>query len=210
MSHSFASLIGALVATGLLAWSGTASAEMVSTGGIAALGGGYSSSDAPLGASTELRIDLRGRVASRCELLTPPTATGALRLDREGESQSAFAIDCNAPFIMRVRSGQGGFASIDPTPGIATLVPYQMAVAVGTDAGRQDLGWCDAAALGEAPAGICAYGASNPQGGWSSGDATAINQKGSLRLRWRQQNKSDAPLLGVYRDTIVIQLEVRS
>ena len=45
--------------------------------------------------------------------------------------------------------------------------------------------------------------------GWSSGDETAIDQTGTVRLRW-EENKSGAPLLGDYRDTIVIELEVRS
>lgn len=208
MSQSLASLIGALVATTMLAWSGAASAETLSAD-MAAMGSGYTALDAPLGAPTELRIDLTGRIASRCDLVTPPVAMGRLAVTRAGQSQSAFTIDCNAPFILRVRSGKGGFASVDPTPGIETMVPYQLGVTVETDAGRQDLGWCDAAALTDDAVADCAFAPNAARRGWSSGEATAIDRTGALRLRW-EESTSDAPLLGAYRDTIIIELEVRS
>ena len=204
-----ASLIGALAATGLLAVAGAVSAEPVGAANTAALGTGYTAADAPLGSPTELRIDLQGRVAARCELVTPPAPMSRLALTRDGESQAAFAIDCNAPFVMRVRSGEGAFASVDPTPGIATRVPYEVSVAVGTDAGRQDLGWCDAAALTDAAVGACAFSPAAASHGWSSGDATAIDQTGAVRLRW-QADPEGSPLLGDYQDTITIELEVRS
>lgn len=208
MSQSLASLSGALVAATLLAggYAGAASAETLA---VAAMGSGYTAMDAPLGSPTELRVDLKGSVAPRCELVTPPAEMSRLPLTRDGESQSGFAIDCNTPFILRVRSGEGGFASVDPTPGIETLVPYQVSVAVGTDGGRQDLGWCDAAALTEVSAGSCAYAPAGATRGWSSGEAVAIRQTGALRLRWKE-NTAGAPLLGAYRDTLIIELEVRS
>lgn len=176
---------------------------------VSVFGSGYTAADAPLGAPTELRIDLKGRVPARCEVVTPPAAMDNLALTRAGEDEAGFAIDCNAPFILRVRSDKGGFASVDPTPGIETLMPYQLAVAVGTDAGHQNLGWCDAAALTDAGAAGCAFSPAAASQGWSSGEATAINQTGALRLRW-DQTASGTPLLGRYRDTIVIELEVRS
>lgn len=208
MSQSLASLIGALAATAMLVAAGAVSAEPSGADAMA-MGAGYTAFDAPLGSPTELRIDLKGRVAARCDLTTPPAPMSRMALDRAGEARSAFAIDCNAPFILRVRSGQGGFASVDPTPGIETLLPYQVAVAVGTDAGQQNLGWCDAADLAAAASGGCAYSAAAASGGWSSGEATAIDQTGALRLRWDDKT-TGAPLLGDYRDTIVIELEVRS
>lgn len=208
MSRSPASLIGALAATAMLAAAGAVSAEPSGADAMA-MGAGFSTMDAPLGSPTELRIDLQGRVAARCELVTPPAPMSRLALTRDGESQAAFAIDCNAPFIMRVRSGEGGFASVDPTPGIATRVPYEVSVAVGTDAGRQDLGWCDAAALTDAAVGACAFSPAAASRGWSSGDAAAIDQTGAVRLRW-QADPEGAPLLGDYQDTITIELEVRS
>ena len=61
--------------------------------------------------------------------------------------------------------------------------------------------------LTEGGAGGCVYGAGE---GWSSGDDTAINRRGALRLRWDGQAKADTPALGRYNDTIVIELEVRS
>src|SRR5690606_22879026 len=129
------SLIGALAATGLLAAAGGAAAEPLD---VLANGPGYTAADAPLGSPTELRIDLKGRVEARCELTTPPAPMDGMALDHAGEARSDFAIDCNAPFIMRVVSGAGGFASLQPAPGIATLKPYQLSVTVGTDEGRQD------------------------------------------------------------------------
>lgn len=172
-------------------------------------GPGYSAADAPLGGPTELRIDLKGRVPARCELTSPPVISGQLPIHRAGESETAFAIDCNTPFLLRVRSGAGGMASVEPTPGITTLMPYEVAVAVGTDAGRRDLGWCRSEALAGGAADGCAFSAAGAERGWSSEDATAIDQTGTVRLRWREA-PADAPLLGSYRDTITIELELRS
>lgn len=203
-----ASLIGALAAAALLAGSGAAFAETLPGANALAMGAGYTAMDAPLGSPTELRIDLTGRVAARCELVAPPAAMQQLRLDRAGESRAAFAIDCNTPFNLKVRSSRGGFANARPTPGVEALAPYQVSVAVNTDAGRQDLGWCDAAALKAEESGCAFAGAAGAQG-WSSGDATAIDQTGELRLRWRGQD-DETPLLGAYGDTITIELEVRS
>lgn len=207
MTRTLASLIGALAATTVLAGAGMASAQAAV--GTAALGAGFTAMDAPLGAPTELRIDLKGRVPARCDLIAPPVLSGVLAVQRAGETEAGFKIDCNAPFILRVRSTQGGFASVNPTPGIETLAPYELSVAVSTDGGVQNLGWCDAAALTDAAATGCEYAPGSAARGWSSGDATAINQTGSVRLRWDEKT-TGAPLLGDYRDTIVIELEVRS
>ena len=207
MSRSLASLIGALAATGLLAVAGVAVAE---PSDLLANGAGYTASDAPLGSPTELRIDLKGRVEARCDLTTPPSPMDNMAVAQAGEAHSDFAIDCNAPFILRVVSGSGGFANTQASPGIAPLKPYQLSVALGTDEGRQDLGWCQASDLSaNAAATGCAYSPGSATGGWSSGEATAIDQTGSLRLRWDDKT-TDAPMLGEYRDTIVIELEVRS
>ena len=203
MARPFASLIGALAATGALAAAGSCLADT------AAYGSGYSASDAPLGAPTELRVDLRGRVAPRCDLTTPLTGLDGFDLNKSGQAQGAFAIDCNAPFRLRVRSERGGFGGDAQLAGVEPLAPYQMAVTVGTDAGRQDLGWCDAAALGAQASGACAYGANAPAGGWASGDAVAIQQTGAVSLRWQAPGEGQARL-GAYQDVIVIELEVRS
>lgn len=206
MSHSFASLIGALAATTLLAGAGMASAE---TPNAASLGGGYSATDAPLGAPTELRIDLTGHVAARCDLVAPPVLSNDLNLSKAGRTEASFSIDCNAPFTLRVRSSAGGFANETATPGIATLAPYELSIAVRTDDGVRELDWCDADALTDDAVGGCEYAPNAASGGWSSGDATAIDKTGSVRLRWNDQSEG-APLLGQYRDNIIIQLEVRS
>ena len=205
MSQSLAKLIGALVASAGLAWTGAAVAEPFNA---AALGAGYSSADAPLGAPTELRIDLRGQVSARCEVV-PPSALGRIQLNDAGEVSGAFGIDCNTPFILRVKSANGGMASVQPLYGVAPMADYQLGVEVGTDQGRRDLGWCASAELAPDAAGACAFGATSPLGGWSSGDAIAIRQSGEIHLRWDGQDDG-APRLGAYQDNIVIEVEVRS
>ena len=172
-----------------------------------AMGTGYTAADAPLGSATELRIDLRGEVAPRCELTSRPAFNTNFDVNRRGDLQSAFGIDCNAPFNLRVRSDHGGLSSDDPAIGTVALVPYELSIDVGTDAGLRALGWCASDQLTEGGAGGCVYGAGE---GWSSGDDTAINRRGALRLRWDGQAKADTPALGRYNDTIVIELEVRS
>lgn len=205
MSHPLASLIGALAASTALACAGAAMAETSP----AALGAGYSSADAPLGASTELEIQVRGRVAARCEVATPPGGLDRMDMGRRGQAQSAFGIDCNTPFLFRVRSEHGGFAGDGGLNGVQALAPYQVQVELGTDQGRQNLGWCDAAALSTAPSGSCAYAATAGDGGWSSRDAVAIKEAGALTLRWDAPAEGEARA-GAYRDTIIIELEVRS
>lgn len=205
MTHPFNKLTGAFAATMLLGWAGSSFAAEP----VAALGAGYSAADAPLGAPVELQIDLRGQVAARCDLSTPPSFGGRMDFGQSGQAQSTFAIDCNTPFILRVTSRNGAFAGVDPAPGVAAETPYEVSVEVGTDAGRQNLGWCRADALAEQSSGACAFGAGSPAGGWSSGEATAIDQNGSIRLRWEDADDA-APRLGAYSDVIVIELEVRA
>lgn len=206
MTRPLASLIGALAATGVLAAAGPCLADAADA---TAFGGGYSASEAPLGAPVELTLDLRGQVPARCQVTTPPAGLTGFDLNAAGEAQSAFAVDCNAPFLMRVRSERGGFGTDTSVANVEALAPYRMAVSVGTDAGRQDLGWCEASALVAQAAEGCAYGASAPLGGWSSGDATAIRQSGSVTLRWNAPARGQARL-GAYQDVIVIEMEVRA
>ena len=205
MTHSLNKLIGGLSGAILLGFAGTAAASEP----LAALGAGYSSMDAPLGAPTELQVELRGQVAARCDLTAPPALGGHLNFGRSGRVQSAFAIDCNTPFVMRVRSRHGAFVSAEPAPGAAARTPYEIHVEVGTDAGRQNLGWCESASLGDEGAGSCAYASRAVGGGWSAGDATAIEQSGSIQMRW-DEPEADAPRLGSYSDVIIIELEVRA
>ncbi len=176
----------AVLACGLLA-AGSASAE-------------FSPTEAPLGDPVELAVELRGRVAARCELTTAPRPAG-VRLHQAGEAEGDFRIDCNTPFNMKVRSANGGFAGRAAV--LSAALPYEVGVRLGKGAGAHDLGWCDSAALKGAGATGCAFGGAS---GWSSGDEIAIDQEGRLKLRWRE----GAPIAGDYRDIITIELEVRS
>lgn len=186
---------------------GSALAAPVSGVGAAGLGAGYTASDAPLGQPTELRIDLRGEVSARCRMASPPMLAGTLNFNREGDAQARFGLDCNAPFSLRVRSGEGGFAAEEFREGIARQVPYEIAVDVDTDRGISALGWCRSDQLSDRSTGGCIYGSGE---GWSSGDATAINRSGTMHLRWNAPAEGEAPVLGKYRDTIVVELSVRS
>jgi hypothetical protein len=171
----------------------------------AALGSGYTAGDAPLGAPTELRIELSGTVAPRCRMTSAPALAGQPDLTRQGEMRAQFGIDCNTPFRLRVRSGEGGFSAQDPHDGAARLIPYEIAVAVDTDSGTNALGWCGADQLAN-QGGSCAFG----RDGWSSGDATAINRSGMVQLRWAAPGTAGTLPLGRYRDTIVVELAVRA
>jgi len=205
MAHSLARLTGALVASAGLAWTGAAGAEPLNT---AAPGTGYSAADAPLGAPTELRIDLRGQVAARCEVV-PPTGMGRIRLSDAGRVSGAFGIDCNTPFILRIKSANGGLTAIQPLPGIAARTDYALGVEVGTSEGPRTLGWCASIDLAPDAGGSCAFSATAPLGGWSSGAAVAIRQSGEIHMRWDGQD-SATPRLGAYQDNIVIEVEIRS
>ena len=205
MSRPFATLIGAYAAMTVLACAGAAAAEQPGL----ALGAGYTSIDAPLGAPTQLKVDLQGRVQSRCELVAPLADLSGMDMNSGGSVQGAFAIDCNTPFILRVRSERGGFATDAAIPGVELLAPYQVGVQLGTDSGNQNLGWCDAASLAPEGSGSCDYSATSPAGGWSSGEAVAIDQTGEIRLRWDRPAAGQARF-GNYNDTITIELEVRS
>lgn len=206
MRRSAPSPIAALAAVYAL---GCASGAYADPASLAALGAGYSAIDAPLGAPAELHIDLHGQVAPRCELTAPLAGFGDFDMNHRGAAQGAIAVDCNTPFLLRVRSQHGGFASDAALSGAQAVAPYQVALQVGTDRGRQDLGWCDSAALAAHAATDCPYAADGAHGGWSSGDAVAIGQTAALSLRWDAPGEGQARL-GAYADTIVIELEVRS
>lgn len=175
--------------------------------GISMLGAGYTAHDAPLGDPTELRIDLRGEVAARCRMASPPVLGQRLNFNRAGDVETRFGLDCNAPFSLRVRSGEGAFVAEQMREGIAPRIAYDVAIAVDTDAGLNALGWCGADQLTDQPRSGCVFGTSD---GWSSGDATAIDRTGTMRLRWDAPGEGDEPVLGRYRDTIVVELAVRA
>ena len=171
-----------------------------------AFGPGYSAGEAQLGAPAELRIDLRGEVRPRCRMTSVPSFSGRLDFNRSGDAQSRFGLDCNAPFLFSVRSGEGGFAARGMQQGAARLIPYEISVDIDTDSGRNALGWCRSDQLADRNDAACVFGAS----GWSSGDATAINRTGSFSVRWSAQSEGQAPALGKYRDTIVVDVAVRA
>jgi hypothetical protein len=175
--------------------------------GVAALGSGYTASDAPLGAPSELTVDLRGEVPARCRLASPPVLGQRLDFNHAGDVQARFGLDCNAPFQLRIRSGEGAFVTDHARQGIASRIAYDLSVDVDTDEGLSALGWCRADQLTDRETGGCAFGSGD---GWSSGDATAIEKTGTMRLRWSAPREGDEPVYGRYRDTIVVELAVRA
>lgn len=191
----------------LLGGFGIAASASAADASVSALGAGYTAHDAPLGDPTELRIDLRGEVPARCRMASPPVLGQQLDFNRAGDVEARFGLDCNAPFSLRVRSDEGAFVNDRPAEGIAPRVGYDVAIAVDTDAGPNTLGWCGADQLTDQPRGGCIFGTGD---GWSSGDATAIDRTGTMRLRWNAPGKGDDPVLGRYRDTIVVELAVRA
>jgi hypothetical protein len=191
----------------LLGGVGGASSASAAELGVAALGSGYTASDAPLGAPSELAIDLRGEVPARCRMASPPVLAQRLDFNRGGEVQAHFGLDCNAPFRLRVRSGEGAFVADQKREGIAERIAYDLSVDVDTDEGLSALGWCRADQLTDRETGGCAFGSGD---GWSSGDATAIEKAGTMRLRWNGPREGDEAVLGRYRDTIVVELAVRA
>ena len=193
----------------LLLLGGIGGAGVASAAGsdAAALGSGYTAADAPLGAPTDLRIELSGTVSPRCRMTSAPALAERPDLARSGEMQAQFGLDCNTPFNLRVRSGEGGFVAETPREGVKPVVPYELAVAVNTDSGPNALGWCGAEQLSQPNGNACPFGSGE---GWSSGEATAINRTGTMRLRWSAPAATDALPLGRYRDTIVVELAVRS
>lgn len=174
------------------------------------LGSGYSAFDAPLGAPAELRIDLRGRVKDRCDVKAPALHLNRLDVGRAGQVKGDFDIDCNTPFVLRVRSESGGMITKFDVPGVEQKAPYEVSVQLGTSEGRTDLGWCQAASLALQASGGCSFsGSGTAEGGWSSGDAIAIRQSGQVNLRWRAP-ASDQARAGYYSDTLTIEIAVRS
>lgn len=185
---------------------GGATGAWASDESVAAFGPGYSAQGAPIGPPTELQIELHGEVPARCRMTSAPVLAGKLDFNRSGNTRSRFGLDCNSPFVFAVRSGHGGFASQGMNAAIAQLIPYEIAVNIDTDSGMSALGWCRSGQLTDRSDAQCAFG---PQG-WSSGDATAIKRMGDVSVRWSAPSEGAAPALGEYRDTIVVDVMVRS
>ncbi len=191
----------------LLGGSGSVTTASAADIAVASLGAGYTAGDAPLGAPSELTVDLRGDVAARCRLASPPTLAQRPDFNRAGEVQAHFGLDCNTPFRLRIRSGEGAFVADQAREGIASRIAYDLSVDIDTDEGLSVLGWCRADQLTDRETGGCAFGSGD---GWSSGDATAIEKTGTMRLRWNGPREGEEAVFGRYRDTIVVELAVRA
>ncbi len=182
----------------------TACAEVSAASGS---GSGYTALDAPLGSPVELEVEIVGSIAARCEMTSSALLVGDVDLKSSGETRADFGLNCNAPFTVQLRSQSGAFVNAAPPQGILDRAAYEVSVDVVTDNGRRELGWCDAEALAASAKAGCAFSPQN--GGWSSGEETAIGKSGTVRLRWNDNDRS-APLFGDYRDQITIELKVRA
>lgn len=177
------------------------------TAGIVVLTGTPAMADTPGGDT--LTVDLSAAIAQRCGIA--PSGSSSLSgasLDRAESHAFDFAIDCNTPFAIGVRSSSGGLSlaasgTLDTAgDGFSTLKPYSVALELQTDNGPMSGGKCGSAAL--TAAGSCAfYGASSGEG-LGSGQRTAIRRTGSMTIAWSAGEDEARRAAGTYRDTLTI------
>ncbi len=156
------------------------------------LAGGLASAQSAGGISPEVRITLQGHIAPRCDL-SGAAATldlGEVEPSAGGQKQSDFQLSCNAPFIYRLSSAQGGLRPENAAGGgFAAQLAYRATLIIEADGGGTASIDCSSAEL-VLPEGPC-VGAS----GDSATAAAAI-----LTVRW---DAPSAPLIaGQYTDNL--------
>ena len=155
------------------------------------------------GAPVSLSLDLTGSVPSRCGFLKAPDSSASLGdLENAGSVALGFTMDCNAPFDIKLRSGNGALSHVGqqpaPNPFLASL-DYTVGLSVATDLAPVGDA-CAASALGSQ---ACSFG-----DGLSSHDGVSIGTDGSLTLSWTPP--AQKMLAGSYQDQITITVEVRA
>ena len=166
------------------------------------------------GADT-LTVDLAASIAQRCGIkaVGATTLTGA-SIDRAESYAFDFTLDCNTPFAIGVKSGNGalklaGSSAIDAAgQGFSILKPYAVSLSVQTDNGPLEGGSCASEKL-TGPGQCAFYGASSGEG-LSSGQRTAIERTGSVGVSWTVVDGEARRAAGTYQDTLTIIVGVRS
>ena len=158
-----------------------------------------------VGASTVLKLSLVGRIRSHCGFAAmPPSSANLNDLSQGGSLELDFKLDCNSGFAVGVSSSNGGLKRTGEDIGVSgfvTALDYDIGLAYQTDLGTVSA-HCPASSL-SAGSPTCTFYSASASQGLSSGDGVAVDEPGSLTLRW--QPPSHARLVaGNYKDTITI------
>jgi hypothetical protein len=121
-------------------------------------------------------------------------------VSRPGQKDFYFVVNCNAPFQYRLEAQYGALTQNDAGPvgpGLATSVPYDVAMHIPTDGATID----DRCAGESIHAGQvrCPFS--------SSGEGIAIGSRGRLTVAWSAA--AGIPIAGAYEDNIKLTVGVR-
>jgi hypothetical protein len=174
---------------------------------VSALALGFASAEARA-LSQRLELDVRARIAGRCGFAdAPQDPHSVVRVDVAQRIAIPFTLDCNQPFIISVRSQNGGVSRVGDNSGngFRALRTYNAHLEIDTDAGLRTTADCDSLALSDAHDALCEF-SPNQSGGWSSGNATAIDRSARMLISWPDSSDGARFAAGDYSDVITITI----
>lgn len=168
---------------------------------------------------SRITIDVKARIPVRCGFdQAPQTPAVDPDLDVARTVRVPFRLDCNAPFVIGVKSDHGALVADlpDDHSGFAFSKAYRVALDVGTNGQSMTPSDCDAAAL--TPAGevsrdgkACAFFGAASGRGLSSGELISIGRPSDLAISWDARDPAAARnVAGRYADTLTIFVAART
>ena len=166
--------------------------------------------------SDSLTIDVKARIDEQCGIVASgPTSNNGADLSVATTVNYGFTLNCNTPFKIGVSSEHGGLrlttAASDAVAdnGFSVEKPYDVRLRVRTDGEAMQPDDCSSEALVDRT-GDCAFFGRNPGQGLSSGQRTAINREGTLRVSWpAESNGGPRRVAGLYQDTLTVVVGAR-
>lgn len=161
-----------------------------------------------------VKIVVIAELKARCGFGSrPQDPSGIADLTVPGSITIPFSLECNAPFVIGVKSGSGGFKS-SRTPdasGFRFVQPYTATLNVDTDRQRRDIDQrCSSTVLTEASTARCDMRASAAGQGVRSGNAVSVGGDASLTVQWSPDASAPRLIAGAYQETITIYLAART
>lgn len=164
--------------------------------------------------SESVSIDVIARISSRCGFAAGdlPSLTASADLEEPGQLLANVELDCNTPYAFGITAAHGALVNIDARDdesGFAFAKTYRVAVALDTDQGVVRSQPCSSADLIEG--GSCAFAASRPGEGFSSGPGISIGRRATLTIDWPPQSALPSRLAaGRYKDTLILVVGARA
>lgn len=168
---------------------------------------------------SRITIAVKARIPVRCGFAqAPETPAIDPDLNTARTVRVPFRLDCNAPFVIGVKSDHGALVADMPDDhsGFAFSKSYRVALDIGTNGQALTPSDCDSTAL-TATGGVsrdgkaCEFFGSASGRGLSSGGLISINRPSTLSISWDGRDPNGAlNVAGRYADTLTVFVAART